>query len=147
MLRLCYLAEGTEYLPAERLARAQVLQWMCFEQYNHEPNLAPSRFWLKHFDLTPERRRALADKQPLGYAALDVMEGHLGAHDYFVAGRYTVADIALYAYTHVAHEGGFDLGGLPGRARLARARARPAAARPDHARVRPLRCTSRDRVL
>jgi glutathione S-transferase len=123
---LWYLAEGTPFLPSGRLAHAQVLQWMFFEQYSHEPNIATSRFWLTHLELTPERRAGLAQKQPLGHAALAVMEGHLATRDYFVAGRYSIADIALYAYTHVAPEGGFDL--APYRAVnawLARVRAQP----------------------
>ena len=106
----CYLAEGTRFLPGDRLQRAQVLQWMFFEQYSHEPNIATVRFWVTHDQLTPERRAQLDGKRALGYAALEVMERHLARHPYFVAGRYTVADIALYAYTHVAGEGGFDLG-------------------------------------
>jgi glutathione S-transferase len=105
-----YLADGTPLLPDGRLARAQVLQWMCFEQYSHEPNIATSRFWLMHGELTAERRAGLAQKQPLGYAALDVMEQHLSSRRWFVGERCTIADVALYAYTHVAEEGGFDLG-------------------------------------
>ncbi|MBX3026562.1 glutathione S-transferase family protein [bacterium] len=123
---LCYLAEGTPLLPGERLARAQALQWMFFEQYSHEPNIATVRFWLAHDQLTPERRAMLEGKRALGYAALDVMERHLSRRDFFVAERYTVADIALYAYTHVAHEGGFDLGGYAAvNAWLGRVRAQP----------------------
>jgi glutathione S-transferase len=110
---LFFLAEGSPFLPAERFARAQVLQWMFFEQYSHEPNIATSRFWLHYLELTEERRAALAQKQTLGYAALDVMEGHLRTQPYFVDQRYTIADIALYAYTHVAGEGGFNLGRYP----------------------------------
>jgi glutathione S-transferase len=106
----CYLAEGTPLLPADRLARAQVLQWMFFEQYSHEPNIATVRFWLAHDQLTPERQALLESKRALGYAALEVMERHLAARPFFVADRYTIADVALYAYTHVAHEGGFELG-------------------------------------
>jgi len=106
----CYLAEGTPFLPDDRLQRAQVLQWMFFEQYSHEPNIATVRFWVTHDQLTAERRAQLDGKRALGYAALEVMERHLARQPYFVAGRYTVADIALYAYTHVAAEGGFDLG-------------------------------------
>jgi glutathione S-transferase len=106
---LCYLADGTPFLPADRLARAQVLQWMFFEQYSHEPNIATARFWVSHDQLTPERSALLESKRALGYAALDVMERHLSTRKYFVADRYTVADIALYAYTHVAAEGGFEL--------------------------------------
>ena len=123
---LCYLAEGTPLLPAARLARAQVLQWMFFEQYSHEPYIATSRFWLQHLELTPERRLALEQKRPLGYAALAVMEGHLRERAFFVGDRYTIADVALYAYTHVAGEGGFDLDRFPAvRAWLERVRAEP----------------------
>jgi glutathione S-transferase len=106
---LFYLAEGTPYLPADRLGRAQVLQWMCFEQYSHEPFIATSRFWLRHLELTEERRRALVEKKRLGEAALAIMADHLTAREFFVGSRYSIADIALYAYTHVADEGGFDL--------------------------------------
>jgi len=105
---LFYLAEGTPFLPAGRFARAQVLQWMCFEQYSHEPNIATVRFWM-HSVMTDERRAQVEPKRKLGYAALDVMEGHLGQRTFFVAECYSIADIALYAYTHVADEGGFDL--------------------------------------
>jgi glutathione S-transferase len=112
---LFYLAEGTPFLPGDRLGKARVLQWMFFEQYSHEPNVAVARAWLHVFDveMTQERRAALETRQKLGYAALGVMEEHLNSNDYFVGGRYSVADIALYAYTHVADEGGFDLGGYP----------------------------------
>lgn len=110
---LFYLAEGTPVLPDDRWARAQVLQWLFFEQYSHEPNIATSRFWLQHFDVTEERRKALDQKRELGYAALAVMEQHLSQATFFVADRYSIADIALYAYTHVADEGGFDVGRFP----------------------------------
>ncbi|MGQ9367500.1 glutathione S-transferase family protein [Azospirillum sp. ST 5-10] len=111
---LWYLAEGTPFLPDDRLGRAQALQWMFFEQYSHEPNVATVRYWITHHvTMTEERTLALPTKRRLGYDALAVMEGHLAARDFFAAGRFTVADIALYAYTHVAHEGGFDLGGYP----------------------------------
>ncbi|MEW6272616.1 MAG: glutathione S-transferase family protein [Thermodesulfobacteriota bacterium] len=123
---LFYLAEGTAYLPTERFARAQVLQWLFFEQYSHEPNIATSRFWLHYLELTPERRAALADKHRLGVAALGVMEGHLATRTFFVDERYSIADIALYAYTHVADEGGFDLASYPAVERwLARVAAHP----------------------
>jgi glutathione S-transferase len=122
---LWYLAEGTPYLPAERLDRARVLQWMCFEQYSHEPNIATVRFWL-HTELTDERRALLPVKRAQGEAALAVMDGHLRARSFFVGERYTIADIALYAYTHVAGEGGFDLEPHPAvRAWLDRVRAQP----------------------
>jgi glutathione S-transferase len=121
-----YLAEGTSFLPPDRWERAQVLQWLFFEQYNHEPNIATSRFWLMHGELTEERRAALPQKRTLGYAALDVMEKHLSGRAFFVGERYSIADIALYAYTHVAHEGGFDLGSYPHlRAWLERVRTQP----------------------
>ena len=110
---LYYLAEGTPFFPTDRLARAQVVQWMCFEQYSHEPNIATVRFWVTHGLLTPERRALLEQKTIFGYAALGVMEQHLAARTFFVGERYSIADIALYAYTHVAAEGGFDLAPYP----------------------------------
>jgi glutathione S-transferase len=124
---LWYLAEGTPYLPAQPLERAQVLQWMFFEQYSHEPNIATARFWLRHVERLDELRQCLLEqKREQGHAALAVMEGHLRERAYFVGGRYTVADIALYAYTHVAPQGGFDLAPYPAvRAWLERVRAQP----------------------
>jgi glutathione S-transferase len=112
---LFFLAEGTPFLPEDRLGKTRVLQWMFFEQYTHEPNIAVARAWLHVFDIemTAERRAALEARQKRGYEALRVMEKHLESNDYFVGGRYSIADIALYAYTHVADEGGFDLGGYP----------------------------------
>ncbi len=125
---LYYLADRTAWLPDDRLARAHVLQWMFFEQYNHEPNIATSRFLLKHTAVDAARQAQLDTKRPAGYAALDVMEGHLLGRDWFVGDSPTIADIALYAYTHVAAEGGFDLGNYPAiRAWLERV-----AANPDH---------------
>jgi glutathione S-transferase len=108
---ISYLAEGTEYLPADRFERAQVLQWMFFEQYSHEPQIATVRFWTL-FDLTPSEEQR-AEKLRLGNLALAALDGHLHDHEYLVAERYTIADIALYAYTHVAGEGGFDLAAYP----------------------------------
>jgi len=120
-----YLAEGTSLLPKDRLARAQVLQWLFFEQYSHEPNIATVRFWL-HTEMTDERRTLLPSKRAQGYAALQVMERRLTDRTFFVGERYTIADIALYAYTHVADEGGFDLTPYPTiNAWLARVRAQP----------------------
>lgn len=105
-----YLADATALLPSDRLARAQVLQWMFFEQYSHEPNIATSRYWLTHgFEITPERQTMLETKKKAGQDALAVMEQHLQRHPFFVGERYSIADIALYAYTHVAEEGGFAL--------------------------------------
>jgi glutathione S-transferase len=104
---LVYFAEGTEYLPTDRYERAQALQWMFFEQYSHEPNIAVLRFWA-HADIKPDPREAVA-KFNGGLAALEAMERHLTGRDFFVGDRATVADIALYAYTHVADEGGFEI--------------------------------------
>ena len=107
-----YLAEGTPFLPDDRALRARVLQWMFFEQYSHEPYIAVVRFWI-HEGLDVGKEAEVEERRKRGYEALDVMEGHLGSHPFFVADRYTIADIALYAYTHVAHEGGFDLTPYP----------------------------------
>ncbi|HUC67111.1 MAG TPA: glutathione S-transferase family protein [Stellaceae bacterium] len=106
---LVYLAEGTRFLPEDRFERALVLQWLFFEQYSHEPNIATLRYWATHDLLDAERQPLVEGKRRWGYAALDVMERHLGTHHYFVGERYSIADIALYAYTHVAEEGAFDL--------------------------------------
>ncbi|MFO1081333.1 MAG: glutathione S-transferase family protein [Reyranellaceae bacterium] len=111
---LWYLAEGTPFAPADRLARAQTLQWMFFEQYSHEPYIAVVRFW-RHFltRLSPLQQLDLPERVAKGQAALGVMEQHLARHPFFVGDRYGIADIALYAYTHVAPEGGFDLDPYP----------------------------------
>jgi glutathione S-transferase len=124
---LYYLAEGTPFLPDGRFEKARVLQWMFFEQYSHEPNIATPRFWTTHrTEMTEERQVMLEAKRKLGYAALGVLENHLREHAFFVGDRYSVADIALYAYTHVADEGGFDLSGYPAvRAWLERVKGQP----------------------
>ena len=120
---LAYLAHGTKYLPEERKAFGRVFQWLFFEQYSHEPFIATSRFWLQHKPDSPERSALLASKRDGGWAGLKVMEEHLGKNDFFV-GAYSIADIALFAYTHVAHEGGFPLDTFPKiRAWLERVRA------------------------
>ena len=111
---LFYLAEGTPYLPDDRLGRAQVLQWLFFEQYSHEPFIAVARFICHLLPPDTPRRAELPRLDQGGHAALGVMERRLAEHPFLVAGRYTIADIALYGYTHVAHEGGFDLQGYPG---------------------------------
>ncbi len=111
-----YLAEGTRYLPEDRYERAQVMQWLCFEQYSHEPNIAVARF-LVAVSGRPVPAQRLAELRVAGYAALDAMERHLAGREFLIGGRYTIADVALYAYTHVAPEGGFDLGGYPALAR------------------------------
>lgn len=124
---LYYLAQGTDLWPAAPADQARVLSWMCFEQYSHEPNIATVRYWITHkVEMTQARQAAMPGKREQGHAALDVMEKHLSAKDWFAAGRYTIADIALYAYTHVAEEGGFDLKPYPAvRAWIARVAARP----------------------
>ncbi|HKZ15444.1 MAG TPA: glutathione S-transferase family protein [Solirubrobacterales bacterium] len=104
---LVYFGEGTEYLPEDRYERARVLQWLFFEQYSHEPNIAVLRFWA-HAGIKPEPREALA-KFNGGQAALEAMERHLAGREFLVTDGPTVADLALYAYTHVAAEGGFEL--------------------------------------
>jgi glutathione S-transferase len=108
-----YLANGTELLPTDRWERAQIMQWLFFEQYSHEPNIATVRFWISILKQAEQKREAITQKQELGYAALGVMERHLEKHDYFVGERYSIADIALYAYTHVADEGNFDISKFP----------------------------------
>jgi glutathione S-transferase len=108
---LWYFADGTQYVPTDPFDRAKVLQWMFFEQYSHEPYIAVARNWLMH-DLTPSPE-ALAEKQSGGYTALDALERGLADGRTFLVGDYSIADTALYAYTHVAAEGGFDLGGYP----------------------------------
>lgn len=105
---LFHLAEATPLLPDDAWLRAQVLQWMFFEQYSHEPYIAVVRFW-SHQGSIAEKGKEVEERQARGRDALAVMDGHLAANDFFVGARYTIADIALYAYTHVAHEGGFDL--------------------------------------
>jgi len=106
---LWYLAEGTPFVPEDRLARAQVLQWMFFEQYSHEPYVATSRYILRHLPPDHPRRTELPQRLERARAALEVMERHLEWRRWFVADRYTVADIALYANTHVAHEASLAL--------------------------------------
>jgi glutathione S-transferase len=108
---LCYLAEGTPWLPEGKLARAQVLQWMFWEQYSHEPNIATVRHWIQHVGVPDEKLHQR--KRELGVKALSVMERHLEGRAYFVGDRCTVADLSLYAYTHVAEEGRFSLAGYP----------------------------------
>jgi glutathione S-transferase len=106
---LWYLAEGTALLPSERLERAQVLQWMFFEQYSHEPYVATPRFIVRHLSADSPRRAELPQRLARGREALTVMETQLTGRQFLVAERYSIADIALYAYTHVAGDGGLDL--------------------------------------
>lgn len=112
---LIYLADGTPWLPTDRFDYAETLRWMFFEQHSHEPAIAEARFWLRFVRGGRELRTHEIDQwMERGYAALALMEQHLSKHDYFVGDRETVADIALYAHTHVAPEGDFDLSGFPG---------------------------------
>lgn len=123
---LWYFADGTPYLPDDRLERARVLQWMFFEQYDVEPNLAVARFWIAVLGKRDEHAGALEGKWKAGYRALDGMERHLEGRSFLVGDRFSIADIALYAYTHVADEGDFDLGRYPAiRAWLARVTSQP----------------------
>lgn len=110
---LIYLSEGTPYLPEDKLERAYVMQWLFFEQYSHEPYIATSRFLMHLSDNADKYRDVIEQKREPGYAALAVMEKRLAEHPFLVSDRYTIADIALYAYTHVADEGGFDLSKFP----------------------------------
>jgi glutathione S-transferase len=108
---LLYLADGTEYVPADRFERAQMLQWMFFEQYSHEPNIAVLRFWAEAGIEKPAAE--VEAKRAGGEAVLAAMDRHLGGREFFVADAFSLADIALYAYTHVAPEGGFSLAPYP----------------------------------
>jgi len=128
-----HFAETSPLVPKDPFERAGALQWMFFEQYSHEPYIAVARFLAMYPDHRDERRAGLPRIINGGYDALGVMESHLGgggegdhAREFFVEGRYSIADIALYAYTHVAHEGGFDLANYPAiRDWLARVKSQP----------------------
>jgi len=124
---LFYLAEGSKLLPEGRFARAEVLQWMFFEQYSHEPYIAVARYWLT---IAPDgretKKECFKEWNERGHHALRVMERQLNDKDFFAGGRYSIADIALYAYTHMADEGDFDLSGYPAINRwLERVRSQP----------------------
>ncbi|PSJ43032.1 glutathione S-transferase family protein [Allosphingosinicella deserti] len=111
-----YLADGSSMVPEDRFDRADMLRWMFFEQYSHEPNVATLRFWLTFVGeaaLSEAQRGQIEAKRAAGAAALELMDEHLAANAFFVGDRLTLADIALYAYTHVADGGGFDLGAYP----------------------------------
>ena len=124
-----YLADGSPLVPEDRFDRADMLRWMFFEQYNHEPNVATLRFWLTFVGeaaLSEAQRSQIEAKHTAGAAALKLMDEHLAARAFFVGDRLTLADIALYAYTHVAEGGGFDLAAYPAvQAWLARVAATP----------------------
>jgi len=110
---LCYLADGTDYFPADRWQRAKILEWMFFEQYSHEPYIATVRFWVHFMHKQDEWKDKIAEAMKKGHAALGVMEQQLQKTSFLAGARYSIADIALYAYTHVAHEGGYDLSAYP----------------------------------
>ena len=125
---LWYLSEGTHLQPGDTWSRAQALSWMFFEQYSHEPYIAVARFWVSEApkEELEKRRHLVPEWHEKGNAALGVMESHLKTHDWFAGDRYSVADIALYGYTHCANEGGFELSNYPAvSAWLARVAAQP----------------------
>jgi glutathione S-transferase len=110
---LWYLGEGTRFVPDDPYERAQVLQWMFFEQYDHEPAIAVARFWLAYSGRPDEFADRLPERTAAGHRALAAMERHLDGREFLVGDGLTLADIALYAYSHVAEEGGFDLERYP----------------------------------
>jgi len=118
---ISYLAEGTALLPNDPLQRARINEWLFWEQYSHEPVIATTRFWIHYLDAAEEYAERIAANLPRGYAALGVMERHCSDHAFLANDRYSVADIALYAYTHVCQQGGYALDDYPAiRAWLAR---------------------------
>lgn len=130
---LYYLADGSKYLPGSRLARAQVMQWLFFEQYSHEPYVATPRWILRHLGRNHPRMAEMPERLEKGRAALGVMEQHLAKTDFFVGNSYSIADIALYAYTHRADEADLDLQPYPAlRAWLTRV-----ASQPGHVKMLP----------
>ncbi len=121
-----YLATGSDLLPENPLDLARVLEWLYFEQYSHEPAIATVRFWIYYLNAERDYTAQIAANRRKGYAALDVMENHLKNYSFLATGRYTIADAGLYAYTHVAHQGGYDLTCYPSiRDWLARVEAQP----------------------
>jgi glutathione S-transferase len=121
-----YLARGSVFLPEDPFEQAQVLQWLFFEQYSHEPHIAVARYWITILGEEERHREEIALHHRRGYLALDALEAHLAERPFLVGERYSIADIGLYAYTHVADEGGFDLSGYPAvRAWLERVAAQP----------------------
>jgi glutathione S-transferase len=110
---LWYFGDGTRFVPNDGYERARVLQWMFFEQYDHEPAIAVVRFWLRYSGRPEEFADRVAERTAAGYRALDALERGLDGRSWLVGDAMSLADIALYAYTHVAHEGGFDLGRYP----------------------------------
>jgi glutathione S-transferase len=112
----CYLADGSPLIPPDRLERAGMLRWLFWEQYSHEPNIATLRFWRRHVGvarLTEAQRAAIPGKEVAGMAALRLLDRHLATRQWLAGTALSVADLCLYAYTHVAEEGGFDLAAVP----------------------------------
>jgi glutathione S-transferase len=128
---LWYFGDGTPFVPEDPYERAQVLQWLFFEQYDHEPAIAVARFWLAYSGRPEQFEPQREEKQCAGNRALAAMERHLDGREFLVGGGFTIADIALYAYTHVAHEGGFDLDAYPS----VRAWVERVAAQPGHVAI------------
>jgi glutathione S-transferase len=123
---LLYLAEGTKFLPSDSLEKAQVTEWLFFEQYSLSANLSRPRYFISILKQPEKVSHLIKHWQMLGYQALDVMENHLQNRSFFVGDRYTIADISLFAYTHVAEEGKFDLNKYPGiKAWIARVQSQP----------------------
>ena len=123
---LFYLADGSEFFAGDAYSRAEILQWMFFEQYSHEPNIATSRFIIRYLGNPPDRQASLEEKRAGGQQALTIMERQLLRHPFIVGENYNIADIALFAYTHVADEGGFSLSDYPAiRAWIERIERRP----------------------
>ncbi len=110
---LFYLSQNTKFFPTNAFEKAQVMQWLFFEQYSHEPYIATSRYWISILGKAEEYQDAIQQKRQPGYAALGVMEKHLTNQQFFVGNHYTIADIGLFAYTHVADQGEFDLTRFP----------------------------------
>jgi glutathione S-transferase len=110
---LCYLADGSAYLPADPWQRAKVLEWLFFEQYSHEPYVATVRWWVHFLSKQDEWREKIAETMKKGYAALGVMESQLARTPFLAGEQFSIADIALFAYTHVAHQGGYELAKFP----------------------------------
>lgn len=110
---LCYLADGSEFFYGDAFERASVLHWLFFEQYSHEPYIATSRFIIQYLGSPPERQHDLEQKREGGLKALQIMDNRLDQNEFIAGSRYSIADIALFAYTHVSHEGGFPLDDFP----------------------------------
>jgi len=130
---LWYLTDGTALQPSDRWSRTEALQWMFFEQYSHEPYIAVARRWLSQEpkDALEQKRALIPEWHANGNAALSVMEAHLSHNDWFAGGAYSLADIALYGYTHCADEGGFELS----RYKAVSAWLKRVAAQPNHVRL------------